>query len=236
MQFSNHHRVRVEALQTAAPKDEVEIANPPCRGRLAESRRGVILRADVAMNVCHRHSYGQENADQHRNRRSARENGRGSVSAFYVCRLGEGISRQPAASDSSLSAAALSQRSPFTFLFDPGPRASSTYCTHRVALIIVSTGGHVDRDGYEPHSAVKVMGNVVLRPAPRIDSARAGWLAQQAAHSVTHGHQSHRTAARLEAGERGLIDKTDRQDLGLGLDTSTSPGAGKGLATKTTHY
>ena len=61
------------------------------------------------------------------------------------------------------------------------------------------------------------MGNVVLRPAPRIDSARAGWLAQQAAHSVTHGHQSHRTAARLEAGERGLIDKTDRQDLGLGL-------------------
>ena len=69
---------------------------------------------------------------------------------------------------------------------------------------------------------MKVMGNVVLRPAPRIDSARAGWLAQQAAHSVTHGHQSHRTAARLEAGERGLIDKTDRQDLGLGLVSARS--------------
>ena len=33
MQFSNHPRVRVEALQTAAPKEEVEIANPPVLGR-----------------------------------------------------------------------------------------------------------------------------------------------------------------------------------------------------------
>ncbi len=61
------------------------------------------------------------------------------------------------------------------------------------------------------------MGNVVLRPAPRIDSARAGWLSQQAAHSVTHGHQSHRTAALLEAGERGLIAKTDTPVPGLGF-------------------
>jgi len=64
---------------------------------------------------------------------------------------------------------------------------------------------------------VKVMGNVVLRPAPRIDSARAGWLAQQAAHSVTHGHQSHRTALDSRLERKGLIDKTDRQDLYPGL-------------------
>ena len=38
-QFANHQRVRVEALQTAAPKDEVETANPPVLGRLAEDRR-----------------------------------------------------------------------------------------------------------------------------------------------------------------------------------------------------
>ena len=64
---------------------------------------------------------------------------------------------------------------------------------------------------------MKVMGNVVLRPAPRIDSARAGWLAQQAAHSVTHGHQSHRTALGSRLEREGLIDKTDRQDLYPGL-------------------
>ena len=64
---------------------------------------------------------------------------------------------------------------------------------------------------------MKVMGNVVLRPAPRIDSARAGWLAQQAAHSVTHGHQSHRTALDSRLEREGLIDKTDRQDLDPGL-------------------
>ena len=64
---------------------------------------------------------------------------------------------------------------------------------------------------------MKVMGNVVLRPAPRIDSARAGWLAQQAAHSVTHGHQSHRTA--LDSADSRLVKGwfVCLLDLGLGL-------------------
>ena len=89
MQTGNLHRVRVEDLQAAAPKDEVEIAFPPCRGRLSEHRREDILRAEDAMSVCPGHCNHRDNADQHRNRRSARENGRRSVSAIYVRRLGE---------------------------------------------------------------------------------------------------------------------------------------------------
>ena len=45
--------MRVEALQTVAPKDEAEVANnPPVLGRLAERRRGVILRAEDVVSVC----------------------------------------------------------------------------------------------------------------------------------------------------------------------------------------
>jgi len=57
------------------------------------------------------------------------------------------------------------------------PRAQhlvDTCCTHEAALIIVSTGGHVDRDGNEQHGAKNPLGNELLRPSPRIDSARAG--------------------------------------------------------------
>ena len=68
--------MRVEALLTAAPKLEVELAIPPVLGRLAERRRGVILRADDVVSVCPEHYNRRDIADLHRNRRSARENGR----------------------------------------------------------------------------------------------------------------------------------------------------------------
>ena len=124
--------------------------------------------------------------------------------SFLRVPTGKITSGQPAASDRPLSAAALSQRRAAGFHSDPGPRASSTCGTHRAAPILVSTGGHVDRDGNAQHGAKNPLGNELLRPPPRIDSARAGWSAQQARHSVIFVHQSHRTAARLEAGERGL--------------------------------